>query len=76
MTEETTKTTEETVKEASDIMSIENFLVELKKVNPSAGILSTVMEHNDKFVVPKSCTNDLPACLSSLHDSKYFDLNF
>ena len=56
-------------------MSTENFFVELKKVNPSAAILSTVLEHSDKFV-PSSCTNDLPVCLSSLYHSKYFDLPY
>ena len=56
-------------------MSIDNFFVELKKVNPSAAILSTVLEHSDNFV-PKSCTNDLPVCLSSLYNSRYFDLPY
>ena len=56
-------------------MSTENFFVELKKVNPSAAILSTVLEHSDKFV-PITCTNNLPVCLSSLYNSKYFDLPY
>ena len=70
-TEESTRTTGNPVKAPSDIMSFDNFFVELKKVNPSAAILSTVLEHNDSFV-PKR--NDIPVCLSSLYNSKYFDL--
>ena len=56
-------------------MSTETFFIELKKLNPSAAILSIVLEHSDKFV-PKSCTNELPVCLSSLYNSKYFDLPY
>ena len=60
---------------SSNISSLDHFLDGLATVNPSASILSTVLEHSDRFV-SKSCTQELPMCLSSLYNAKYLDLPY
>ena len=55
-------------------MSTEKFLLSSRKLTHLLPFY-LVLEHSDKFV-PKSCTNDLPVCLSSLYNSKYFDLPY
>ena len=69
------RTIKETTTGYSNSLSVANFLSELEKINLSAGILSIVLEHSDKFV-PKSCGSELPTCLSSLYQSKFFDLPY
>ena len=54
-------------------IDLECFLDDLSLVNPSASILSTVLEYLDKFV-PQSCLQELPTCLSTLYNAKYLDL--
>ena len=46
-------------------IDLECFLDGLARVNPSASILSIVLEHLDKFV-PQSCLQELPMCLSTI----------
>ena len=67
--------TTSTVTKSSHVSSVDHFLDKLATVNPSASILSTVMEHSDRFI-PKSCTQELPLCLSSLYDAQYLDLSY
>ena len=56
-------------------IDLEGFLDGLALVNPSASILSTVLEHSDRFV-PQSCLQELPKCLSTLYNGKYLDLPY
>lgn len=60
---------------SSNVLSVDDFLDGLVIVNPSASILSTVLEHSDRFI-PKSCTKELPLCLPSMYDAKYLDLKY